>query len=121
MQTKLDGYRTEQKNGKELKGEQLAAVAKYGEVCTTLEFAADLAKSVQTLSAEHAKVQKKQQRKDQLERTQNELSRIRELLIIQVIEQLHKHNSFDTFILTTNCVSAIQVCTGKLIKFSIKI
>jgi hypothetical protein len=59
-------------------------VAKYDEVCKTLEFAADMAKQVQAISAEHAKTQKKQQRKEQLERTAGELSRIKELLVIQV-------------------------------------
>ncbi|KAF4524420.1 hypothetical protein B566_EDAN009336 [Ephemera danica] len=81
--TKLETYREEQKNGKELKGEQLAAVTKYDEVCKTLEFAADMAKQIQGISSEHAKLLKKQQRKEQSERTANELNRIKELLIIQ--------------------------------------
>ncbi|XP_034245913.1 caprin homolog isoform X2 [Thrips palmi] len=80
---KLDGYRALQREGKELQPEQLAAVAKYEEVIQTLEFARDLCKQFNSISADAAKLAKKQARKDALERQAHDLSRIKDVLLIQ--------------------------------------
>lgn len=80
---KLDAYRALQAEGKDLQPEQLAAVAKYEEVIQTLEFARDLCKQFNSISADSAKLAKKQARKEALERQANDLSRIKEVLLIQ--------------------------------------
>lgn len=80
---KLDGYRATKESGKTLQSEQAAALAKYEEVIQTLEFARDLCKQLNQISADAAKLAKKQARKDALERHANDLSRIKQVLLIQ--------------------------------------
>lgn len=84
LQSRLEQYREEQKKGKELNGDQLAAVSKYDEVIQTLEFAKDLSKQFNILAVDTGKQLKKQQRKEQAERLQQEQNRIKEILIVQV-------------------------------------
>lgn len=84
VQARLDGYRDLQKSGKELHNEQLQAVAKYDEVVQTLEFSRDLYKQFLSISTETSKQQKKQARKEALEKTQQEIAKFKEILIIQV-------------------------------------
>lgn len=82
---KLESYKEEQKNGKDLNSDQFSAVAKYDEVIQTLEFARELCKQFNGIAADTAKALKKQQRKEQLERSQQEINRIKEILIIQEV------------------------------------
>ncbi|CAB3379596.1 Hypothetical predicted protein [Cloeon dipterum] len=84
---KLEAYKAEQKNGKELNSEQQSAVSKYDEVIQTLVFANDLVRQIQQLELDHAKIQKKQQKKDQAkeqsERYQRDMQRTKDLITIQ--------------------------------------
>lgn len=89
FQGKLDVIRGLQAEGKTLEPEQLTAVSKYDEVNQTLEFARDLCKQFNTISADAAKAAKKQARKEALEKQANDLSRIKDVLLIQnVLNQI---------------------------------
>lgn len=83
LQSRLESYRDQQSSGKELNSDQLAAIAKYDEVQQTLEFARDLCKQFHTIANETAKQQKKQARKEALEKQQQELAKVKEILLIQ--------------------------------------
>ncbi|KAG8039854.1 hypothetical protein G9C98_000583 [Cotesia typhae] len=71
------------KNGKELNLDQKTAVAKYDEVLQTLEITRELYKQIVGISNDFAKQQKKQARKEAVERMQQDISKIREVLLIQ--------------------------------------
>jgi hypothetical protein len=84
QQRKIESYREEQKNGKDLNSDQLAAVAKYEEVLQTLEFARDLCKQFNGIAVDAVKQHKKQARKEALEKAQQEVAKIKEILMVQV-------------------------------------
>lgn len=78
-----------EKAGKELSGDMKVAVSKYGEVAQTLEFARDFAKQILQIATVSEKDQKKRQKKDEIAKKQGDISRIREVLIMQnMLEQL---------------------------------
>ncbi|XP_055934228.1 caprin-1-like [Argiope bruennichi] len=78
---KLDNYRNDVKNGKELNEDQKLAVSKYDSVICVLEFAGDLYKSMNTTIQECSRQLKKQAKKEQLERQQHEIQRLQEAFI----------------------------------------
>lgn len=80
---KLDNLKKELEQGKELNEDQKAAVGKYDQVLETLELTRELQKSVTTVMQDHLKQSKRLARKEQLERQQRELERMRELLEVQ--------------------------------------
>ncbi|KAF7987416.1 hypothetical protein HCN44_003178 [Aphidius gifuensis] len=80
---KLESYRDIQKTGKELDRDQKIAVAKYDEVLQTLEITRDLYKQIVGIANDAAKLQKKLARKEAAERIQHDISKVREVLIIQ--------------------------------------
>ncbi|XP_057341647.1 caprin homolog isoform X2 [Microplitis mediator] len=80
---KLESYKDLQKNGKELNHDQKTAVAKYDEVLQTLEITRELYKQIVGISNDFAKQQKKQARKEALERMQQDTAKVREVLLIQ--------------------------------------
>ncbi|XP_008559915.1 caprin homolog isoform X2 [Microplitis demolitor] len=80
---KLESYKDLQKNGKELNHDQKTAVAKYDEVLQTLEITRELYKQIVGISNDFAKQQKKQARKEALERMQQDIAKVREVLLIQ--------------------------------------
>ncbi|XP_022244159.1 caprin-1-like [Limulus polyphemus] len=82
---KLDGYRDELNNGKELNEDQLNAIGKYEQVVEVLDLAKDLQKNFFTIIQDAAKHQKKVAKREQLERQQQEMQKIKELLILQDI------------------------------------
>lgn len=84
QQRKIESYREEQKNGKDLNSDQLAAVAKYEEVQQTLEFSRDLCKQYNGIALDAAKQIKKQARKEALEKAQQEVAKVKEILMVQV-------------------------------------
>lgn len=100
---KIESYREEQKNGKELNADQLNAVAKFDEVQLTLEFARDLCKQFTGISLDAAKTQKKQARKEALERVQQEISKVKEILLIQdVLQNIGTESARDDFLAGRN-------------------
>ncbi|CAL1289906.1 unnamed protein product [Larinioides sclopetarius] len=78
---KLDNYRNDVKNGKELNEDQKLAVSKYDSVISVLEFAGDLYKSMNGIVQECSRQLKKQAKKEQLERQQYEIQRLQEAFI----------------------------------------
>lgn len=82
---KLDTYKNDHKNGKELNEDQKNAVKKYDLVVELLEFAKELQKSFNGVVHECIKLQKKAAKREQAERQQQEIQRIRELLLLQDI------------------------------------
>ncbi|RZF37873.1 hypothetical protein LSTR_LSTR007726 [Laodelphax striatellus] len=100
---RLEKYQEVQASGKELNSDQLQAVSKYDEVLQTLEFARDLSKQFHGIVAENAKQQKKQARKEALERTQQDVARVKEILIIQdVLANMGQDNIRDDFLAGNN-------------------
>lgn len=87
--SKLDGYREKLNKGEKLDKDQKEAVAKYESVIANLEFGRDLQKMYQTMSDEADKLAekacKKQAKKEKLERQQQELDRLSDVLILQTL------------------------------------
>merc|ERR1711974_210799 len=73
---KLDGYREDDRNGKELNDDQKAAIAKYDEVMQNLEFARDLQNQFRNFVTEEDRVNKKKAKKEATERTKAETARL---------------------------------------------
>ena len=67
-----------------MNSDQLAAVAKYEEVQQTLEFARDLCKQFNGIAVDATKQLKKQARKEALEKNQQDLAKVKEILVVQV-------------------------------------
>ncbi|KAL6444445.1 hypothetical protein ACFW04_001945 [Cataglyphis niger] len=82
---KLESYRDLQKNGRELNSDQKIAVAKYDEVLQTLDNTRDLYKQIVTIANDSVKQQKKQARKEAVERMQQDIAKVKEVLLIQHI------------------------------------
>ncbi|XP_031782494.1 caprin homolog [Nasonia vitripennis] len=80
---KLESYRDIVKNGGELNADQKTAVAKYDEVQQTLDITRELYKQIVGIANDAAKQQKKLARKEALERMQQDISKVREVLLIQ--------------------------------------
>lgn len=89
----MDAYKDEQKNGKDLDADQKLALQKYDELCQNLQFAQELKKQLNTIQEDNQKVLKKKEKKDAYEREQQEVAKVKEILIIQV-SQLHHTGSF---------------------------
>ncbi|XP_043489296.1 caprin homolog isoform X1 [Polistes fuscatus] len=82
---KLESYRDLQKNGKELNADQTKAVAKYDGVLHSLEITRELYKQIVGIANDAVKQQKKLARKEAVERTQQDIAKVREVLLIQAI------------------------------------
>ncbi|XP_014469393.1 PREDICTED: caprin homolog [Dinoponera quadriceps] len=80
---RLESYRDLQKNGRELNSDQKTAVAKYDEVLQTLDITRDLYKQIVAIANDAVKQQKKLARKEALERMQQDIAKVREVLLIQ--------------------------------------
>ncbi|XP_053974649.1 caprin homolog [Hylaeus anthracinus] len=80
---KLESYRDLQKNGRELNADQKTAVAKYDEVLQTLDITRELYKQIVGIAHDAVKQQKKLARKEAIERMQQDIAKVREVLLIQ--------------------------------------
>lgn len=80
---KLDGYKLKLKQGETLNADQQEAVDQYEVVDKTLLFARELAKQFTQVAAEVEKQKRKQQKREQIERSNNEIKRIGEILQLQ--------------------------------------
>jgi len=89
---KLDAYREETRNGKELNQDQTAAVAKYDEVMTNLEFAKDLQTQFRNFLADEERTKKKQAKKEATERAKTETSRLASILVLQKLTAAFANN-----------------------------
>ncbi|KYM93401.1 Caprin like protein [Cyphomyrmex costatus] len=82
---RLESYRDLQKNGRELNSDQKTAVAKYDEVLQTLEITRDLYKQIVNIANDAVKQQKKLARKEAVERMQQDIAKVKEVLLAQHI------------------------------------
>ncbi|XP_011708095.1 PREDICTED: caprin homolog [Wasmannia auropunctata] len=80
---KLESYRDLQKNGRELNADQKTAVAKYDEVLQTLDITRDLYKQIVNIANDAVKQQKKLARKEAVERMQQDIAKVKEVLLTQ--------------------------------------
>lgn len=76
IQAKLESYRELQNSGKDLNHDQKTAIAKYGEVIQTLEFAREQYKQFLSIATASEKEAKKQARKEAIARSQAELAKV---------------------------------------------
>lgn len=98
FQGKLDGYREDNRKGKELNPDQKAAIAKYDEVMQNLEFARELQQQFKNMIVEEERSRKKQLKKEALERSKAESSRLATILTFQkIIGALSKPKVFEDF------------------------
>lgn len=70
--------------GKQLNDDQQQAVANYDRVLGNLEVVRELNQQFGVILAEHNKFMKKQAKREQLERQQEEISKMKEILKFQV-------------------------------------
>ncbi|XP_066586889.1 caprin homolog [Prorops nasuta] len=100
---KLESYRDLQKNGKELNNDQKIAVAKYDEVQQTLEITRELHKQIIGYANGAVKQQKKLARKEAVERMQQDIAKVREVLVIQdILVNMGNESARDDFLSGTN-------------------
>jgi caprin-1 len=82
---KLDAYRDTLKKGKALNEDQQSAVDKYEEVIGTLEFTKELMGQFAKLSQDEVRDKKKQAKKDLLERSKEDISKVAYVLAVKEI------------------------------------
>jgi len=75
---KLEEYKSNQRKGEKLNEDQLSAVSKYDEVIRTLELTRELEKQFVSLANDAMKQQKKQAKKEQLEREDSIKEKLKE-------------------------------------------
>ncbi|XP_059608622.1 caprin homolog [Phlebotomus argentipes] len=106
---KLESYRDLQKSGKDLTTDQKIAVSKYDEVTQCLDFARELFKQVHAISAMWDKDQKKVARKETANRIQNEVTKVKEVLIIQdTLENLRDEQAREDFLTGSNGAAKLE-------------
>lgn len=71
--------------GKTLSEEQQLATARYGEVIANLELTREFITAFDKIGSETSKEEKKKKKKEQVEKQQAELSRFKEIFMIQVL------------------------------------
>lgn len=83
LKKKLEEYRDIQTKGTTLNADQLNAVSKYDEVIYTLELLEDLDKQMVALANDALKAQKKQTKKEQIEREELLRDKLKDVRRIQ--------------------------------------
>ncbi|XP_046430418.1 caprin homolog [Neodiprion fabricii] len=100
---KLESYKDLQKQGKELNHDQKIAVAKYDEVVQTLDLTRELCKQIVGIANDAAKQQKKLARKEALERVQQDVAKVRDVLLVQdCLTQMGSDKAREDFLAGTN-------------------
>lgn len=100
---KLESYRDLQKNGKELNADQKTAVAKYDAVLQTLDITRELYKQIVGIANDASKQQKKLARKEAIERMQQDIAKVREVLLIQdTLMNMGMESAREDFLAGTN-------------------
>lgn len=82
---KLESYKYSASNGRELNVDQTRALSKYDGVTLSLEVARELYKQIDRIATDAVKQQKKLARKEAAERTQQEIEKVKEVLLTQNI------------------------------------
>lgn len=83
-QTKLEQYRVDIRAGKKLNEDQQLAIQNYDNVLANLDLMRELSQQCSNIVSEHNKVSKRQLKREQQERFQEEVNRVKEILKIQV-------------------------------------
>ncbi|XP_022082767.1 caprin-1-like isoform X2 [Acanthaster planci] len=95
---KLQQYQNMVQAGQDLTKDQVQAASHFDEVCSNLDFAKELQKTFQTTINENAKQQKKQAKRESAFRHEQELQRIRDVILLNnVLNHLgtdHVRNDF---------------------------
>uniref|UniRef100_A0A6B2EJZ2 Putative translation initiation factor if-2 n=1 Tax=Phlebotomus kandelakii TaxID=1109342 RepID=A0A6B2EJZ2_9DIPT len=106
---KLESYRDLQKSGKDLTTDQKSAVSKYDEVTQCLDFARELFKQVLAISAMWEKDQKKVARKETATRIQNEVTKVKDVFVIQdTLENLRCEKAREDFLTGSNGATRLE-------------
>ncbi|XP_042220888.1 caprin-1-like [Homarus americanus] len=110
---KLEQYRVDLEAGKELNEDQQQAVENYDCVVANLELMRDLSTQFGTILTDHNKVMKKQMKKEQIEKQQAEIIKVKEILKIQdVLQQMVQGETRSDFLAGTN--GAVQMSAESL-------
>ncbi|XP_038052891.1 caprin-1-like [Patiria miniata] len=95
---KLQSYQDMVKSGQELTKDQIQAASHFDEVCSNLDFAKELQKNFQTTINDNNKVLKKLAKRENAQRHEQELQRIRDIILLNsVLNNLgtdHVRNDF---------------------------
>jgi len=83
LQSKLDSVRAKQQAGETLEKEQKEAITHYESVINNLEFARELQKNFNQIAADIEKQQKKQAKREKMEKAASEVKRISDILQVQ--------------------------------------
>lgn len=121
--SKLESYRDLEKTGKDLSADKKIAILKYDEVAMTLEFAREFSKQIDKIVVTSEKDLKKKQKKDESLKKQSEISKIREVLIIQdILTQLQDESVRNDFLAGTNGACKLEESDFELLNaFAAKI
>ncbi|XP_076043050.1 cell cycle associated protein caprin family member isoform X2 [Oratosquilla oratoria] len=110
---KLEQYRVALHEGKFLNEDQQQAVEAYDIVVATLEYAKELSQQFTCIASETARLNKKQLKREQQEKAQEELEKIKEVLRVQdVLQLLGQENVREDFLAGTN--GAVQIASDRL-------
>ncbi|KAK8740475.1 hypothetical protein OTU49_002929 [Cherax quadricarinatus] len=105
---KLEQYRVDLRAGKELNEDQQQAVGNYDCVLANLELIRELNQQFASIQTEHSKMLKRQMKKEQIERQQEEINKVKEILKIQdVLQQMGQEEIRADFLAGTN--GAVQM------------
>jgi len=100
---KLEEYRADQKKGQKLNEDQLSAVSKYDEVMRTLELTREMEKQFIGLANDAMKQQKKQAKKEQLERDEAIKEKLKEAQkFISILDKFGDNAHRNNFLNETN-------------------
>ncbi|KAG0720278.1 Caprin-1 [Chionoecetes opilio] len=110
---KLEQYRVDLQAGKVLNEDQQQAVANYDRVLGNLEGVRELNQQFGAILTDHNKYMKKQAKREQVEKQQEEISKVKEIFKFQeVLQQLGQEEVRADFLAGTN--GAIQVAVEVL-------
>lgn len=100
---KLEQYRVDLRAGKELNEDQQQAVGNYDCVLGNLELIRELNQQFAGILTDHNKMLKKQMKKEQIEKQQEEINKVKEILKIQdVLQQIGQEEVRADFLAGTN-------------------
>ncbi|KAK4291535.1 hypothetical protein Pmani_035645 [Petrolisthes manimaculis] len=110
---KLEQYRVDLRAGKALNEDQQQAVNNYDNVVANLELVRELSQQFASILTDHNKQMKKQLKREQAEKQQEEISKIKEILKIQeVLQQMGQEEARTDFLAGSN--GAVEITAEKL-------
>ncbi|XP_071540399.1 uncharacterized protein [Panulirus ornatus] len=105
---KLEQYRLDIRAGKELNQDQQQAVRNYDCVLANLELMRELSQQFSNIVTDHNKIMKKQLKREQIEKQQEEINKVKEILKVQdVLQRMGQEEARADFLAGTN--GAVQM------------